>query len=344
MIQAVFISGGPGNEQEISRKSCALFMNALSHYPDVFEIYHFDLNQELEWTRKDFSENKTYVFNEFATILQELDNPVIIPIIHGAYGEDGRISSLCEFMDIPCLFSEYTQSAMTTHKYFSDQILRDTLIKVPENLFLPTKENAIEKIKPFLEKHGKIVLLPPAEGSSFNMLISKDLMEIEAFLKNYWKQHKTLLIKQYISGIEYTVGVFEDIETGKHKVLPPIRITPLSASYFDYESKYQPGKADESFELQLPDQKIQELDEINRKLAKIFQMKTCMRNDFIYHPEEECFYFLEANTIPGMTENSLLPKSIIQAGYKLPQFMAKLLLTAVSGNEQREYLGQLDSL
>ncbi len=335
------LTGGPGNEAPISRQSCRTFGKALKAF-DFLRVSIWDGRQQGVWQEVDEQGEPLGPMRDFYHVLQkikEASSPLVVPLIHGRLGEDGKLASIFESLEIPYLFSSSSVCALTLHKFAACRFLAHFGIKVPaSSLVFHWQSNlALSIIRKYLEKYGTVVLKPVDEGSSIHMTVVSSLDDrVKDFLEGYWREHQVLMVEQYVDGDEYTVGVYENPSDGVQRILPPVRIVPLEASYFDYNAKYVPGKAEETFQLSLSSLKEEELCAIAERISRLFQVKGLTRSDFMFDRNSQEFYFLEINTIPGLTDNSLVPKSIRQAGYQLDPFLARILATAFARKNERE--------
>lgn len=341
--QIFFFTGGPGKEAEISRQSYDTYYRALKTF-SFLEVHTFDGNPDRTWKYTDNTGKiraRSLTFHAVLDIISSANNPLVVPVIHGLMGEDGTIAAIFESMCIPYLFSSSNVCSLTLNKFATCRILASFGINVPDSTLL-FRRNAAQSsaiVKKWLSQYSTLVLKPLDEGSSIDMIVSSSIKTIADFLDIYWKSHHVLLLEEYIQGQEYTVGVYEKPQNGDIHALPPIYIKPLRSHYFDYEAKYVPGKAEETFNLTITAQKADKLCKTALKISEILQISGLARSDFIYNPDSEAFYFLEINTIPGLTANSLVPKSIEQAGFDPDLFLARLLATAFRDyNERKNFL------
>lgn len=228
--------------------------------------------------------------------------------LHGKPGEDGTIQKLLEDNNIPFQGSGSKASELCIDK----QALKDLLIKndVPVPIGkLVTQEDLDDEI--FLNPY---VLKPVSEGSTLDTQIVRSPSEVNREQRQLLLQkYSSMLAEELITGPEITVGVFDD------KALPVIEIIPPADEEFDYENKYN-GKTQE---LLPPKNVSKELQKQAQDLAvKVHRLAGCemiSRADFMI--SGDVIYTLETNTIPGMTEQSLLPKMIRAAGYTFDDFI-----------------------
>lgn len=218
---------------------------------------------------------------------------VFIPLIHGVGGEDGEVQQILEKLGIPYIFSKPEVHKMLLDKQVAKEQVEELGILVPQN-----RENAPAFIKP---RHG---------GSSVETFFAKNQQEFEAFLD---KHKNTIFLKEEaIRGREFTVAVIDsgidDVEA-----LPVIEIKP-KGEFFDYDSKYDPDKlAEEICPAQIDVDLRNELQEVAKRIHRHCECRHVSRTDFILSESGE-IYYLETNTIPGMTKTSLLPKAVQESG------------------------------
>ena len=136
----------------------------------------------------------------------------------------------------------------------------------------------------------------------------------------------SILIEEFIPGIEATCGVIEGFRGQELYALPPIEIRSKNA-FFDFEAKYQ-GESEEIVPATFSDKLKREIEELARKLHRALGLRHYSRSDFIIHPRRG-IYFLEVNTLPGLTEESLMPKALKAVGSSLPEFSDHLIKLAL---------------
>lgn len=249
----------------------------------------------------DFAETETFVFPEEKERFLSSSNEfkTAIPIIHGAGGEDGTLQSLLESINIPYIFS-----GIKTHKIGIDK----TKTKETVSTIGITSPKETVDFPAFVK--------PRFGGSS---VASKLCVSQEEF-NNLIKENPDIeLIKEEpVKGREFTVGIVE--QDGKTFTLPVIEIIPKGA-FFDFENKYNPEKlATEVCPAEIPENLAKELQRQALDVHTLLKARHLSRSDFIVTPDNN-IYFLEINTIPGMTNTSLIPKMLKQAGLSLRELL-----------------------
>lgn len=249
----------------------------------------------------DFGKVKTFVFPEersdFITEASQFD--VVIPVIHGKGGEDGSVQGLCENLDLPYIFSGITAHAIAIDKQFTKEIVATLGI---------TTSQTTDTFPCFVK--------PRNGGSS----VASKYCQSEEEYTELKQQYKNIeFIKEFpIKGREFTVGVIgHDTEV---KVLPVIEIVP-KGEFFDFENKYNPDKlAQEICPANINNELKTELQRQALLVHQHLQVKHISRTDFMITSEGDIF-FLEINTIPGMTGTSLIPKMLAEDRISLGQLI-----------------------
>ena len=286
------VYGGWSSEAEISRKSGKAVASALRKLG--YEVV------ELELTR------------DIAVKLLELKPDLVFPVLHGHPGEDGTFQGLLEILGIPYVGEGVKTSAVCMDKDYTKRLLKSASIPTPPWITLKRGETLpVEKINSF-----PVVVKPALEGSSIGLHIVEDIDSLREVVDNLLTKVEKILLEKYIPGREFTVGFV------KGEFFEPLEIIPKGGIY-DYETKYTAGMAD--FE-PVRDSKLKEkLIKISQQVVDLLEISTISRIDFRLDRTNEELYVLEVNTIPGMTETSLLPKMASLSGYSFGQLMEKLL-------------------
>jgi len=285
------VYGGWSSEAEISRKSGKAVANALKQIG--YEVY------ELELTR------------DVALKLLELKPDKVFPLLHGSPGEDGTFQGLLEILGIPYVGENVKTSAVCMDKDWTKRILQSFGIDTPRWVVIKDLGNLREE----LFKNHPLVVKPAEEGSSVGLTIVESFDQLKGAVEKLLP--KKVLIEEFIPGKEFTCGFV------KGKVLPPIEIKPKKGIY-DFEAKYTKGLTE--FEPVMDPSLVKKIQQLTLKVVEALEIKTLCRVDFRYNPSEDRLVVLEVNTIPGMTETSLLPKMAKLEGVTFEN-LVKLLIT-----------------
>ena len=169
------------------------------------------------------------------------------------------------------------------------------------------------------------MIKPNRIGSSIGVTISSDKQEIKKGIEQGFKHDQELIIEPYLKGREFTVPVLGNADP---QALPVIEIVPKISEFFDYRAKYEMGGTDEIVPAPIPNPLTEKLQDIAKSVHALIGGRGITRSDFIVTKGGK-IYFLEINTIPGMTENSLAPKSAAVAGITYNQLLDKLINLAM---------------
>jgi len=237
--------------------------------------------------------------------------------LHGRYGEDGTVQGMLELMGIPYTGSGVLASALAMDKVATKKILLHHELPTPGFMVL---ERGADR-KALLERcrHFPLVVKPAREGSTIGISIAHDRDELEAGLDEALQCDSLVLVEDYIAGAEVTVSVLGD------EVLPIIQIVP-KGGFYDYQAKYTAGQTEYLLPAPLPPVIYERLQQVSLQACRVLGCRGAARVDFMVREKE--FYCLEVNTIPGMTETSLLPKAAAEAGMSFAELVERMLLDA----------------
>lgn len=254
------------------------------------------------------------VGRELPAQLREEQVELAFICLHGRFGEDGTVQGLLEMMQIPYTGSGVMSSSMAIDKVVSKQIMLYHEISTPGFV---TYRVGDDKGAVFDRcRHFPLIIKPSREGSTIGITIARNRAELESGLEEALKHDEQILIEDFIQGDEVTVSVLNG------EPLPIIKIVPKSG-FYDYESKYTPGQTEYILPAPLEAVLYNRLQECAVEVCRAMSCRGAARVDFMV-PEKE-FFCLEVNTIPGMTETSLLPKAAAEAGINFNQLVMRIL-------------------
>lgn len=239
--------------------------------------------------------------------------------IHGTPGEDGILQGYFELLKIPYSTCNVYSSSLTFNKWFCNNYLRSFGVKMANSI----KISKGEKIKPakIVENLGlPIFIKPNAGGSSFGITKVKTLDEIEPAIEKAWKESNEALIEQFIDGTEFTCGL---VKIGDEKIIFPVTEVLPKNEFFDFESKYTTGGAEEITPARLPKYLFKKCQNISSEIYDFCECAGIVRVDFILKDNE--FNFLEVNTTPGMTSTSFIPQQIEAMGLTLKEIISRII-------------------
>jgi D-alanine-D-alanine ligase len=299
--------GGLSREREISLKTGKAILKALSEkgYP----VIPFDVGS-------DVAEKLVREKIECAFLA-----------LHGRFGEDGTIQGMLELMRIPYTGSGVLASALGMHKIISKKLFLCEKIPTPRFEVFQRKE-----IKKDLSKLAflslPVVVKPAREGSTIGVSVVQREEELGPALKKAAEYDEEILVEEFMKGKEITVGILEDIP------LPVIEIVPKSG-FYDYYAKYTKGETQYIVPARIPREKYLAAQEMSLKAFQLLGCSGVARVDLMTD-ENENPYVIDVNTMPGMTETSLLPKAALYAGIPFTDLVERILLGASLKTESGE--------
>ena len=249
--------------------------------------------------------------------LSETD--VFFVALHGGSGEDGTVQGLLEVAGVVHTGSDRLGCGLAMDKEVSKRLFRQANVPTPDWLVGP--QSAAE-----VQRHlGLPVIIKAAGGgSSLRLLLAHDFAELEAAVEESRDWNDLVLFERYHVGRELTVAVLGG------RPLPVGEIIP-SHDYFDYECKYQPGFAEELFPADISRHLAEELQGLAVQVHDALRLRDYCRVDFIVDKNDGP-WCLEANSLPGMTPNSLLPKAALAAGISFPSLCEQIVSLARNRN------------
>ena len=257
---------------------------------------------------------------------------VVWNALHGAYGEDGTVQRLLEIFGIPYTGSEPHPSFLGMNKARAKMELSDAGFCMPRHALFRTKEdNAKEAARSvFSSVAPPWIIKPLAGGSSIGIVIARtfpDLVSALGALAVRDDAEGAYIIEEMIRGKEATVGIIDGFRGEEMYALPPTEIRPPSESpFFDYDAKYS-GKSQEICPGNFSREEKEALTVAAKMVHKKLGLRHYSRADFIVTPRG--IYFLEVNTLPGLTDESLFPKALRAVGSSLTHFIEHTLSRAI---------------
>lgn len=306
-IKIALLSGGDSNEREVSLKTGEKIFQTLDK--NKYEIFRYDPKDDLKIFIKD-------IFNK------KFD--LVFPALHGRFGEDGTLQGMLDFFKVHYVFSGCLASALAMNKFKTKRIIENFGIRVARDLIIEKNQGYdADRIISYLAL--PIVVKPIESGSSVGVSIAKNKKELEIGIEEASKYGEVLL-EEFIKGRELTVAV---LGNDNPEALPVIEIKPKKGTFFDYQSKYEVGGSEEICPALIDEDLKNKIQNDALKVYKLIGCQDLARADFICDEENKRLYFLEINTIPGMTETSLVPQSAAKHGLGFSEFLNKLIEMAI---------------
>ncbi len=312
------VRGGPSSEYEVSIRSGGTVLKHLP--PEKYIGIDLFISKDGLWHK-----------NGVPTTLEEIQHhvDVVWNALHGYYGEDGKIQQELEHFGIPYTGSEVLPSAIAMNKVLAKEHVVPLGVKTPRWVVIGEDETLEEGVFRAFRSVGFPAFVKPASGgSSVATRLVKNYGELEDAVEDA-SQYGDILIEEYIKGTEATVCVIDSTSGGEVHVLHPIEIVPTGGNeFFNYDAKYA-GASEEIYPGRFTEEESLSLRDLAARVHKGLRLRHYSRSDFIV--SNRGIYFLEANTLPGMTDASLLPKAVAGEGITLAEFIDHVLTMATEG-------------
>ena len=256
--------------------------------------------------------------------------------LHGKYGEDGTVQELLEILDIPYTGPGVLSSILGMNKELSKEIFLREGIPTPKFYALSSgafKEmGASAALEDVVAKIGlPLVVKPSGQGSALGIKFVHALDELPHALIGALSYDETVLLEEYIAGTEVAVSV---IGNSDPQILPIVEIVPKKG-FFDFESMYTPGMTEYFIPARISASAYKHAEDAAGRVYRLFGCQGVSRVDMVVRDETP--YVLELNTIPGMTETSLLPMAAKEAGMEFPDLVEGMVKWAL---EKRARVGK----
>jgi D-alanine-D-alanine ligase len=261
--------------------------------------------------------------------LQQWAPDLVIPMIHGAYGEDGRLQGLLDFMGVPYIGSSVLASALAMDKRRTKDFLAAHGVKTPRHMVITRSGSPSQREDQFAAAGHllgwPLVIKPNRGGSSLFSGIANSPDDVRQMVTRALEADTEVLIEQHIRGREVTCAVLDLAESfGGRIVCPPTEIRPLKGQFFDFDSKYRPGAAAEVTPPDMPESTINRIQAMAEKAHDLLGCRGMSRTDMFVGEDDQPIY-LETNTIPGMTPTSLLPQGAAALGISMTALLTGLI-------------------
>jgi len=317
-------AGGDSGEFDISIKSASVVEEYLDR--DIYQAYLIIFRGD-EWSYTS-DENKKYLVNrdDFSILIndEKITFDAVFIAIHGTPGEDGKLQGYLDMLNIPYTACDRTTSAITFNKYYCNRLVSSFGVDVaPSVLFRKGREIVYEDV---IKTTGLPCFVKPnSGGSSVGMSKVTDPAELPEAVNKAFSEDQQVLVEGFIPGREITCGVIT-IEGNPHS-LPLTEIIPKN-DFFDYEAKYTDGMAEEVTPADIPSKIEQQCRTISEMLYEKLNCYGFVRFDYIFN--ESGIYFLEVNTVPGLSQSSIVPKQAAVDGISLKELFSLSLQQALS--------------
>ncbi|NCT95344.1 MAG: D-alanine--D-alanine ligase [Chitinophagaceae bacterium] len=321
------VTGGLSGEAQISYKSAVTVGNNIDR--NRFDVYRIDINATGWWYEPADGGAPSKVNRDDFSIQhqgQTIHFDAVLLCIHGTPGEDGKLQGYFDMLGLPYTSCDAATSALTFNKRYTVAVAAFGGIHVAKSMHLfshtPVSADAI------LQQLTLPVFVKPNNGgSSIGMSKVNKAEELAPALEKAFREDTQVLVEEFISGREFTIGVFKS--KGAIRVLPITEIETKN-EFFDFEAKYQ-GKSVETTPALIDADMQSQLEAAARRVYEVLNCRGVVRIDFIYNEEKGVPYMLEVNTVPGQSEASVIPQQVRALGWSLQDFYSAIIDEALAG-------------
>ncbi|MAZ67747.1 hypothetical protein CL652_03190 [bacterium] len=312
-INIAVLRGGPSSEYEVSLATGAAVVGSLSEAK--YNVKDVLISRSGQWHMRGVPATPGQVLN---------DIDVVFVALHGEYGEDGKIQRVLETYAVPYTGSKVFGSTIAMDKgQTRKQIGNIDGIKMPHYVVLQNDQvagdykRAAEYV--FRQFGPAYIIKPLRGGSSIGVAVANSVTNLSEALAAALESFDHVIVEQFIQGREVTSGVLENFRDEELYCLPPVEILLKQRdNFWDYASKYD-GSIEKICPGNLTEDHKHRIQEASREIHRRLGLAHYSRSDFMVAPTG--IYFLEVNTLPGLTPDSLLPKSMEAVGVSFPEFL-----------------------
>lgn len=301
------LMGGMSSEREVSLRSGSAVFDALK--------------------KRGYNAVAVDAVSNICEVLKKEKIDIAFLVLHGGWGEDGSIQGLLEVMGIPYTGSDVISSAIAMNKAASKKIFLYHRIPAPSFTVVSENSETLNSKLSTINFEMPWVVKPVCEGSSVGVSIVRDKGQIESALKTGFSCGNEIIIEKYIEGKEVHIGILNDRALGGVEV-------KTSLEFYSYEAKYTAGLTEYILPPPIEEAVYMKAKDValsaNRALGCSGATRVDLRIDNDGNP-----YVLEVNTLPGMTETSLLPKIAKEAGFDFPALVEEILKGAIEREQRR---------
>lgn len=323
------ITGGSSGELEISLNSARVIAKHLD--PDFYNVYSINILGN-DWIYHAAENQKVFIDkNDFTLNLagSKIRFQSVFIAIHGTPGEDGKLQGYFDMLGIPYTACDVYTSSLTFNKLFANQVVSDLGVRTGKLICLRFDE---EFDPEFIA--GQVGLpcfvKPNKGGSSVGVTKVKSMEDLMAAIHLAFQHDDEVLVQENITGAEITCGLM------RHKdelLIFPLCEVVSKKEFFDYEAKYTKGMSDEILPARISEEAAKKCREISAYLYTALNCKGVVRFDYLLSDNE--FYFLEVNTIPGLSESSIVPKMAKAMGISLRELFTMLIEESIIWHGKR---------
>lgn len=310
MYVALFY-GGPGSEHDVSVASAK---NISAH----IDRSRYNILEVFVTKTKEYVINmKTFQEREGLEYIKNQGIDIVLPIIHGTYGEDGELQKRLEEFNLPYVGCSSAASLLTINKQATSELLEKHGVLVPKSIIVTPALPDVTCTYP-------IVVKPVSEGSSVDLHKFENEKNYQAALPSLFKNHESMIVQEFVKGREFTCGAINKYGTLEPLVATEIILT--KGDLFDYTAKYTPSGCTELTPAPIEPELMKRIQDTAIQCHTILGCNAISRTDLIVRDGD--IYVLEINTVPGMTGTSFIPQQAEACEYSMKELLTVLIETA----------------
>jgi D-alanine-D-alanine ligase len=323
-LRVAVLFGGTSDEREVSLASGKNVIANLSR--KRFDVVPIEIRKNGSWRR----EAKTFSSSRYADALRGVD--LVFNALHGSFGEDGRVQALLEYAGVPYTGSGVEASSLGMDKLKTKRIVSTYGILTPK--FISFSRTSPAKVIAQIKREIGLpcVMKPNASGSSVGISIIKTMSELKRSVTEAFCSDDDILIEEYISGRELTCGVLGNEK--EMMALPPVEIK-TTETFFDYHAKYHSKDTQEICPAPVSAKVSREIQAAAVRAHEALGCSGLTRSDFMLAPNGK-LYFLEINTLPGLTAASLCPKEAAALGWSYAELLERIIDASIRPPSRRK--------
>ncbi|MBE0662170.1 MAG: D-alanine--D-alanine ligase [Bacteroidales bacterium] len=326
------ITGGSSGELEISLNSAKVISQQLDK--NLFHVFTVVI-QGKDWIFQEAT-SRTYVDkNDFSLTLdgKKYFFDCVFIAIHGTPGEDGKLQGYFDMLGIPYTACDVYTSSLTFNKFFTNLVVENLGIKTGKLQILKLGKNFDSQI--LVDQLGLPCFVKPNKnGSSVGITKVKNEDELVPAIEEAFRHDDEVLVQKLLKGIEITCGL---LRYKDELVILPLCEVVSKKEFFDYEAKYTDGMADEIVPARISDELTKKCQDLSAFLYEKLNCKGIVRFDYMLSGEE--FYFLEVNSIPGLSQNSIVPKMARNMGLEMKELFTMAIEESIHWHgKRRKYI------
>jgi D-alanine-D-alanine ligase len=318
-VRVAVLRGGPSEEYSVSMQTGMNVLHALRQLG--YQAHDVVITRRGEWLDQGIVRQPEHIIGAV---------DLVFIALHGAFGEDGTLQRFLDMHSVPYTGSGKLTSKTAFNKILTKDLLQSVGVMMPKHYRVTQSDVArlpliVEQLH---EELGRELFIKPITGgSSVGADYAGTPEKLQSVLEVLLKHHEAVMVEQFIRGKEATVAVLDNYRRVPHYVLPVIEIVPpASDPFFTYENKYN-GATAEICPGRFSYHEKAQMEEIARRVHQLLNCRHYSRSDFII--KDGAIYFLEVNTLPGLTSESLFPKAAEAVGLSYASLIDHLVTLAL---------------